>query len=225
MASQKGKYRPVARAAAEKYGVPPALLEALITVESGWDPYAVSPAGAKGIAQFMPGTAAGLGIDPLKPEEALDAAAKHLAALYRNTATLSDNPEERWKLAAAGYNAGGGAVQKYKGIPPYPETQEYVKKIWGMLGLSWISDVTAGRDNPADIETDTVADKLGELNPLAAVAQLVGAILDPDSWKRVGMGVSGTILLIVSAVLIVTQTGAVTKTARAVAPITKVVSK
>lgn len=224
MASQAGKYRPIAREAAKRHGVPPALLETLIFVESGWNPTAVSPAGALGIAQFMPGTAAGLGIDPLKPEEALDAAAKHLAALYRNTSTLSDNPSERWEFAIAGYNAGGGAVHKYGGIPPYAETQNYVKRIKEILGLRWVSDVVAGRDNPADIETDTLADKLPD-NPLAAVGQLIGAILDPSSWKRVGMGVSGTILLMVSAVLIITQTGAVTKTARAVAPITKVVSK
>lgn len=203
MASQAGRYRPVAREAAAKYGIPASVLEALIFTESGWDPNAVSPAGAQGIAQFMPATARSLGIDPLNPYEAIDGAAKHLAALYRNTANLSSDPSERWEYALAGYNAGGAAVQKYKGIPPFPETQKYVEKIKGILGLRWISDTTAGRDNPVDIETETLEDQIK--NPLNAVVDFLRVLVDPDSWKRAGMGVGGSVLLIVAGVLIVVQ--------------------
>lgn len=108
----------IAREAARRYGVPEAGFLALINRESGWNPSARSPAGALGVAQFMPGTARGLGINPLDPRQALPASAKHLATLKKNLGS--------WKLALAGYNAGGGAVQRYGGVPPYRETQNYV---------------------------------------------------------------------------------------------------
>lgn len=118
-----------AREAAARYGLDPAIFVRQIDQESGFNPRAVSPAGAQGIAQFMPGTARGVGLkDPFEPISALDASAKHMAALLRNLGS--------YPLALAGYNAGAGAVQKYGGIPPYRETQNYVKAILGSLDPS-----------------------------------------------------------------------------------------
>jgi soluble lytic murein transglycosylase-like protein len=71
----------------------------------------------------MPATARKLGVDPLDPYENLDGGARYLAKQYRKF--------KSWRLALAAYNAGPGAVKKYKGIPPYKETENYVKKIWG----------------------------------------------------------------------------------------------
>ena len=113
--------------AAAANGLPPSLLAALLRAESGFDPRAVSPAGALGIAQFMPGTAAGMGLrDPFDPAQAIPAAARLLSGHVR---TFGSVP-----LALAAYNAGPGAVQRYGGIPPYPETQAYVARILAMAG-------------------------------------------------------------------------------------------
>jgi hypothetical protein len=106
---------------AKKYGVPPSLFFRLISQESGWNPKAVSPVGAIGLGQLMPATAKGLGVDPNDPVQNLEGAAKYLSSNYKQF--------KRWDLALAAYNAGGGAVSKYGGIPPYKETQNYVSKI------------------------------------------------------------------------------------------------
>ena len=113
--------------------IPSSLLAALIAQESGFDPNAVSPAGAQGIAQFMPSTAAGLGIDSADPTQAIQGAAR-LVASYVNSFGSYAN-------ALAAYNAGSAAVAKYSGIPPYPETQAYVKNILSMAGLSGNSGI------------------------------------------------------------------------------------
>jgi cell wall-associated NlpC family hydrolase len=109
------------------YGVPSQLLAAVAQTESNYNPTAVSSAGAEGLMQFMPGTAAGLGIDPWDPSQAIQGAAK----------VLSQNHSEfgSWPLAVAAYNAGSGAVQQYGGIPPYPETENYVTKVLGLAGM------------------------------------------------------------------------------------------
>jgi soluble lytic murein transglycosylase-like protein len=107
--------------AGAKHGVSPVLLAAVAKVESGFNPSAVSPAGAQGLMQIMPATAAGLGVNPLRPAEAVDGAARILAANLREFGSLS--------LALAAYNAGGGAVRQHGGIPPYAETQAYVPKV------------------------------------------------------------------------------------------------
>jgi peptidoglycan DL-endopeptidase CwlO len=108
-------------AAGAKYGLPATLLAAVAKVESGYDPTAISGAGARGLMQIMPGTAAGLGVDPMNPTQAIDGAARLLSQNLRSFGSLP--------LALAAYNAGGGAVHKYGGIPPYPETQAYVTKV------------------------------------------------------------------------------------------------
>jgi peptidoglycan DL-endopeptidase CwlO len=108
-------------AAGAKYGLPASLLAAVAKVESGYNPSAVSPAGARGLMQIMPGTASGLGVNPMDPAQAIDGAARLLSGHLREFGSLP--------LALAAYNAGGGAVHKYGGIPPYAETQAYVGKV------------------------------------------------------------------------------------------------
>jgi hypothetical protein len=113
--------------AGARYGVSPALLSAVAKQESGYNPRAVSHAGAQGLMQLMPATARGLGVNnSFDPTQAVDGAARLLRDL--------SNRFGRTDLALAAYNAGPGAVTKYDGIPPYRETQNYVRNIMAMLG-------------------------------------------------------------------------------------------
>jgi len=114
------------KAAEAKYGLPTGLLEAVAQQESGGNVHAVSKAGAQGLMQFMPSTAAGLGVNPLDPASAINGAGKMYAGLL--TKYHGSIP-----LALAAYNAGSGAVDKYGGIPPYNETQNYVRKIMALM--------------------------------------------------------------------------------------------
>jgi soluble lytic murein transglycosylase-like protein len=108
--------------AGQRYGVSPKLLAAVAKVESGYDPRAVSKVGAQGLMQLMPSTARGLGVrDAFDPEQAINGGAKLLARNLREFKSLP--------LALAAYNAGGGAVHRYGGIPPFSETQAYVPKV------------------------------------------------------------------------------------------------
>jgi soluble lytic murein transglycosylase-like protein len=111
--------------AGSKYGVSPKLLAAVAKVESNYNPRAVSSAGAQGLMQLMPSTAAGLGVNPLDPTQAVDGAARMLSGLLKQ---FNSTP-----LAIAAYNAGAGAVHRYGGIPPYAETQAYVPKVQAAL--------------------------------------------------------------------------------------------
>ncbi len=123
----KGKYRgpylDMARTAAQRYNVPVDLFLRLVQQESGWNATARSHKGALGLAQLMPGTAQYLGVNPNDPKQNLEGGAKYLAEQYREFRS--------WRLALAAYNAGPNAVRKYGGVPPYKETQNYVKIIWG----------------------------------------------------------------------------------------------
>jgi hypothetical protein len=120
-------YRDTIARAAQRWNVGAALLAAQLYVESGFNPLARSPAGAEGIAQFMPGTAAALGLtNPFDAPAAIDAQAHLMRDLLRRFASVP--------LALAAYNAGSGAVAGCMCIPPYPETQGYVAKILGLLG-------------------------------------------------------------------------------------------
>ncbi|NRB16999.1 MAG: lytic transglycosylase domain-containing protein [Rhodobacteraceae bacterium] len=119
----RGEYLDMARSAARQHGVPEELFLRLVQQESNWNPNAKSHKGALGLAQLMPATARSLGVDPQKPQQNLEGGARYLARQYRKFGT--------WKLALAAYNAGPQAVEKHGGIPPYRETQNYVKKIWG----------------------------------------------------------------------------------------------
>jgi soluble lytic murein transglycosylase-like protein len=119
----KGEYLEVARAMALKHGIPEDLFLRLVQQESGWNVGAVSHKGATGLAQLMPGTAAKLGVDIDDPEENLEGGARYLRMMYDKFGT--------WELALAAYNAGPGAVEEHNGIPPYAETENYVKAILG----------------------------------------------------------------------------------------------
>lgn len=119
----KGAYLGMARAAAMRHGVPQDLFLRLVQQESGWNPTARSHKGAIGLAQLMPETASRLGVDPHDPYENLEGGARYLAQQYRSFRS--------WRLALAAYNAGPKAVERYGGVPPYKETRNYVKVIWG----------------------------------------------------------------------------------------------
>ena len=121
------QYRePLLRSGA-RWNVSPALLAAQLMAESGFDPNAGSPAGAQGIAQFMPGTAAAYGLaNPFDPVAAIDAQAHLMSDLLRQFGS----PE----LALAAYNAGPGAVEPCNCVPDYPETRAYVSRILALLG-------------------------------------------------------------------------------------------
>jgi cell wall-associated NlpC family hydrolase len=109
--------------AGAKHGVDPALLAAVAKAESGFNPRAVSHAGARGLMQLMPSTAAGLGVDDaFDPPQAVDGSARLLRSLLTRFGGRVD-------LALAGYNAGPGAVQRYGGVPPYAETRAYVSRV------------------------------------------------------------------------------------------------
>jgi cell wall-associated NlpC family hydrolase len=107
-------------------GLPKGMLAAVAQQESGGNARAVSPAGAEGLMQLMPATAASYGVDPFDADQAIDAAGKILGASYRRY-------HGSVPLALAAYNAGPGAVARYGGIPPYSETQNYVKRITAMM--------------------------------------------------------------------------------------------
>lgn len=107
---------------ADEFKIDRALFRALIRAESGWNPKAISPKGAMGLTQLMPSTAQSLGVtDPFDPIENLRGGAKYLKGLLDRFENL--------ELALAAYNAGPGAVLRYNGIPPYAETQAYVRRI------------------------------------------------------------------------------------------------
>ena len=112
----------VIHSAAQKYAVDPKLVSAVAEVESGGDQNAVSPAGAVGVMQLMPDTAAGLGINPYDMKSNVEGGAKYLREML-------DTFDGDVKKAVAAYNAGPDAVKAYGGVPPYAETQNYVTNV------------------------------------------------------------------------------------------------
>jgi soluble lytic murein transglycosylase-like protein len=112
-------------AAAEKHGLPVALVKSVVKAESNFNAKAVSPKGAIGLMQLMPGTAKELGVDPTIPEQNVDAGTRYL----RDLLIKYEGNEDQVARAVAAYNAGPGAVDKYKGVPPYLETQSYVRRV------------------------------------------------------------------------------------------------
>ena len=119
----KGIYAPMAEAAARQHNVPVDLFKRLVQAESGWNPRAISPKGAIGLAQLMPQTARLLGVNPRDPQQNLEGGARYLSWQYKEFRS--------WRLALAAYNAGPHNVKKYGGIPPFKETRNYVRKIMG----------------------------------------------------------------------------------------------
>lgn len=169
------------RRAARRYGVRPELLVAQLTQESGLNPDAVSPAGARGIAQFMPGTAKGYGVNlhDNRARDDIDGAARHMRDLLRKY-----GGDERKALAA--YNAGAGAVDKYGGVPPYKETQNYVSRV-----LSNAKGRPAGE--PEVPGTDAPPARRREVDPEAKRSLLLGYLEErgrPDALLSLARGLS-----------------------------------
>lgn len=109
---------------AARHGLPASLLKGVVAAESGFNPRAVSPAGAIGLMQLMPATAMALGVnDPFDPASNLDGGARYLKQMLDRFGDI--------RLALAAYNAGPGAVEHYRGVPPYRETRAYIDKVLG----------------------------------------------------------------------------------------------
>lgn len=133
-----GRYAAEIQEISSQHGVSPVLVEAVVRAESGFDPRAVSPKGAAGLMQLMPKTASALGVrDRFDPRENIQGGVRHLRYLlerYRGSV-----PQ-----AVAAYNAGEQAVDAHGGVPPYPETQQYVQRVLQGAGL-------ADASPPADV--------------------------------------------------------------------------
>jgi hypothetical protein len=163
-------------AAGAKYGVDPSLLAAVAKTESGFDPTAVSPAGAQGLMQLMPSTAADLGVDPMNPAQAVDGAARLLASHLQ---TFGSEP-----LAVAAYNAGAGAVSRYDGVPPYSETQHYVQKVMAAASDYRSSAAAPGAATPPSLSVVSANNASDMVNNLLLSSPQIGYGTGADSVQR-----------------------------------------
>jgi hypothetical protein len=115
----------LAAEAAQRFSLPESFVRSVMRNESGFQPAAVSPKGAIGLMQLMPGTARELGVDPVDPRQNASGGAQYL----RDLLAKYENDPNQVLLALAAYNAGPGAVEKYHGVPPYRETREYILRV------------------------------------------------------------------------------------------------
>jgi soluble lytic murein transglycosylase-like protein len=126
----RGRHHAAIHEISRQHGVSPALVEAVVRAESGFDPGAISPKGAGGLMQLMPATAAALGVtDRFEPRQSISGGVRHLRYLldrYRGSVAL----------ALAAYNAGEAAVDSHRGVPPYPETRQYIRRVLTDAGMS-----------------------------------------------------------------------------------------
>ena len=173
--------------AAERHGVDPDLVHAVIAVESAYRATAQSPAGAQGLMQLMPGTQRDLGVaDAFDPRQNVDAGVAYLRRLTDEFGTV---------LALAAYNAGPGAVRRYDGIPPYKETRAYVQAVLDRSRAVADAQAPAEQDPSGDqplaaAETDVAEDNPGDRRPqdehpaADAAAGLEPRALDLDDRAR-----------------------------------------
>ena len=173
-------YDPLIAASTQNSGVSPQLAKALFTTESAMNPKATSPKGAQGIAQFMPKTAQGVGLrDPYDPTEAIPAGVQHLGNLLQK---YNGNKE----LALAAYNSGEGSVDRFGGVPPYKETQDYVRKVLDNE-QSFLQDrrrmETAAKDqqeSKKDLSWDEISNLFAKANKTK----------DPETWAQIRTAVN-----------------------------------
>lgn len=165
------EYQGFILAASQRWGIPPALLAAQINAESSFNPRAVSPAGALGIAQFMPGTAKAMGVDPWDPESAIHGMARYDAENLAKFGSV--------ELMLAAYNIGPAAVKKGGEVPG--GAQNYVKKIMAAVG-SDLGIVGAALGNSGS-GTD----------PLKTVTEAFQRFQDPAYWRRNGVLILGVV--------------------------------
>ncbi|MEW5762278.1 MAG: lytic transglycosylase domain-containing protein [Bacillota bacterium] len=127
LAAGSASFAALFREAEARFELPRGLVEAVARAESGLNPRAVSPAGALGLMQLIPGTARALGVaDPFDPVQNVEAGARYLRQLL-------DRFGGDLRLALAAYNAGPGTVERYRGVPPYAETRAYVEKVLALM--------------------------------------------------------------------------------------------
>ncbi|MDH7511683.1 MAG: lytic transglycosylase domain-containing protein [Clostridiales bacterium] len=130
---RKEQYDPIIKTLARKYNVPADLVHSIIKAESNYDIWAVSPKGAAGLMQLMPETAAQYGVeDRFDPEDNIRGGVKYLKDLCK---LYNSNT----RLVLAAYNAGQEALKKFNGIPPYPETREYISRVMASYPKSYIT--------------------------------------------------------------------------------------
>jgi hypothetical protein len=173
------KYVPVLLAASAKYGVSPAFLAAQIEAESGFNPNAVSPAGAIGISQFMPGTAKSMGIDPRDPVQSINAMAKLMAHYKKQYGS--------WEQALYAYHDGPG-----KHDDPGPAGIAYAKKI-----LSKLDPREVGKDIREGAE-----EVIGAVDPFKNTEKLFAKFTDPAALRRVGLWFIGATLLTIGVFVV-----------------------
>lgn len=199
------------------YGVSPNLIYAVIRAESGGNPNAVSSAGAQGLMQLMPATARELGVsNSFDPTQNVLGGTKFLAQLLK---LFNGNVS----LAAAGYNAGPGAVQAYGGIPPYPQTQAYVKEILSYIGQG-VSSTLQSTSLSAAASPSSTTTKVTTTSSTAAglgtsggstgsttaytIATPLGNINIPNplagvNWLDVGLAAAGILMIVIGLVVFV----------------------
>lgn len=181
---------------AARWDISPAILAAQIDAESGFNPNSVSSAGAVGIAQFLPSTAKDMGIDPYDPNAAIDGMARLDAHYLKQFGSIDK--------ALSAYNAGPGAVSNYGGIPPYAETQNYVKKILAAAG----SAITANGAGLGLVDAGTTTD------PLSALTKLGANLLSVNWWKRVSVGTLGLVVILIGVYFMLSKEAGTMKIAK-----------